>query len=77
MAVGDITPTAMFLLAHSTGTPLYLAMQLFTLNPAKAVSLEGDRGSLEIGKRADLITVHDDGTAPRLISILRQGQRVT
>lgn len=67
---------AMFLIAHSTGIPLYQAMQLFTLNPAKAIGLEGDRGSLEIGKRADFITVHDDGTLPRLSSVLRQGQRV-
>lgn len=67
---------AMFLIAHSTGKPLYQAMQLFTLNPAKAIGLEGDRGSLEIGKRADLITVHDDGIVPRLTSVVRQGQRV-
>lgn len=67
---------AMFLIAHSTEIPLYQAMQLFTLNPAKTVGLEGDRGSLEIGKRADLITVHDDGIVPRLISVVRQGQRV-
>jgi alpha-D-ribose 1-methylphosphonate 5-triphosphate diphosphatase len=67
---------AMFLIAHATGKPLYQAMRLFTLNPAKAIGLEGDRGSLEIGKRADFITVHDDGVVPRLTSVMRQGQRV-
>ncbi len=67
---------AMFLIAHATEKPLYQAMQLFAFNPAKAIGLEGDRGSLEIGKRADLITVHDDGIVPRLTSVIRQGQRV-
>lgn len=67
---------AMFLIAYTTETPLYQAMQLFTLNPAQAIGLEGDRGSLEIGKRADFITVQDDGTVPRLLAVFRQGQRM-
>ena len=67
---------AMFLIARSAEKPLYQAMQLFTLNPAKAIGLERDRGSLEVGKRADFITVHDDGTVPRLVSVFRQGQRM-
>ncbi|HEY9663472.1 MAG TPA: alpha-D-ribose 1-methylphosphonate 5-triphosphate diphosphatase, partial [Allocoleopsis sp.] len=67
---------AMFLIARSTEQPLHQAMQLFTRNPAKAIGLGSDRGSLEIGKRADLITVHDDGIVPRLTSVVRQGQRV-
>lgn len=67
---------AMFLIARSLEKPLHQAMRLFTLNPAKAIGLEGDRGSLEIGKRADFITVHDDGVVPRLTSVLRQGQRI-
>lgn len=67
---------AMFLIAHTTETPIHQAMQLFTLNPAKAIGLADDRGSLEIGKRADFITVYDDGTVPCLTSVFRQGQRV-
>jgi alpha-D-ribose 1-methylphosphonate 5-triphosphate diphosphatase len=51
-------------------------MRLFTLNPAKAIGLDGDRGSLEVGKRADFITLQHDGVAPRLTSVVCQGQRV-
>ncbi|MBD1915452.1 MULTISPECIES: alpha-D-ribose 1-methylphosphonate 5-triphosphate diphosphatase [Cyanophyceae] len=65
---------AMFLIAQQR--PLYKAMQLFTLNPAKAIGLDGDRGSLEVGKRADFITVHHDGVVPRFTSVHRQGQRI-
>lgn len=67
---------AMFLIAHQAEQPLYQAMKLFTLNPARAIGLDGDRGSLELGKRADLITVHNDGIVPRLTSVVREGQRV-
>lgn len=65
---------AMFLIAQQQ--PLYQAMRLFTLNPAKAIGLDGDRGSLEVGKRADFVTVHHDGVVPRFTSVRRQGQRI-
>lgn len=67
---------AMFLITQQQQTPLYEAMRLFTSNPARAIGLESDRGSLEMGKRADLITVHHDGTVPRLTSVHRQGRRI-
>lgn len=67
---------AMFLISEQQQQPLHKAMRLFTLNPAKAIGLEGDRGSLEIGKRADLITLHHDGVVPRLTSVVCQGHRV-
>ncbi|MBE9140637.1 alpha-D-ribose 1-methylphosphonate 5-triphosphate diphosphatase [Nodosilinea sp. LEGE 07088] len=67
---------AMFLMAHTTQKPLYEAMQPFTINPATAIGLGGDRGSLEIGKRADFIQVHDDGIVPRLTAVVRQGRRI-
>ncbi len=67
---------AMFLMVRHTEKPLYEAAKLFTLNPAKAIGLEGDRGSLTVGKRADFITVVDDGTVPRLTSVMRAGRRV-
>ena len=51
-------------------------MRLVNSNPAKAISLYQDRGSLEVGKRADFITVDDDGVVPRLTSTFCRGKRV-
>ncbi len=67
---------AMFLIARSLHQPLYQAMQLFTQKPAEAIGLGGDRGSLMVGKRADLICVHDDGIVPRLTAVFCQGHRI-
>jgi alpha-D-ribose 1-methylphosphonate 5-triphosphate diphosphatase len=67
---------AMFLITQQQQKPLYEAMRLFTSNPARAIGLDCDRGSLEVGKRADLITVHHDGVVPRITSVHRQGQRI-
>lgn len=67
---------AMFLIATHQEMPIYEAMRLFTINPAKAIGLESDRGSLDVGKRADLITLHHDGAVARLTSVMSQGKRV-
>ncbi|AHJ27099.1 phosphonate metabolism protein PhnM [Nodularia spumigena CS-584] len=68
---------SIFIIAHKTGKPIYEAMRLFTSNPAKSIDLFHNRGSLEIGKRADFITVHDDGIVPCLISTICRGRRVS
>lgn len=68
---------AMFMIAEKTSKPIYEAMRLFTSNPAQAINLFDDRGGLEVGKRADFITVHDDGIVPRLISTFCFGNRVS
>jgi len=65
-----------FIIKQKTGKPLYQAIKVITSNPAKAINLDSDRGSLEVGKRADLITVHDDGVVPRLTSVFQQGLRI-
>lgn len=67
---------AMFLIADQQSLPLHQVMKLFTLNPAEAIGLASDRGSLEVGKRADFITLHHDGVAPRLTGVFSQGQRI-
>ncbi|QIR36049.1 phosphonate metabolism protein PhnM [Tolypothrix sp. PCC 7910] len=67
---------SIFMIAQKTEKPIYEAMQLFTSNPAKAINVFSDRGSLEIGKRADFITVHDDGIVPRLTATICRGDRV-
>lgn len=68
---------SLFIIARKTGKPIYEAMGLFTSNPAQAIHLFDNRGSLEIGKRADLITVHDDGIVPRLMSTICAGRRIS
>jgi alpha-D-ribose 1-methylphosphonate 5-triphosphate diphosphatase len=66
---------ALFLIMRHLQRPLYDVAKLFTQNPAQALGM-GDRGSLELGKRADLLTVHDDGIVPRLTAVIRQGHRI-
>ncbi|MEH2401838.1 hypothetical protein [Nostoc sp.] len=39
---------SIFIIAQKTGKPVYEAIQLFTCNPAKAIHLFCDRGSLEV-----------------------------
>ncbi len=67
---------AAFIIAHQGQKPLYEAIKPITANPAKAIQLEHQIGSLETGKQADFITVHDDGIVPRITSVSRQGKRV-
>lgn len=67
---------AMFLVVRHLEKPLHEVMRLFTINPAKAIGLDRDRSSLEIGKQADFITIHDDGIVPRLTTVVRQGKRI-
>ncbi|MFY7806088.1 MAG: alpha-D-ribose 1-methylphosphonate 5-triphosphate diphosphatase [Limnoraphis robusta] len=67
---------SIFIIGNKLGKPIYEALRLVTSNPAKAINLFHERGSLEVGKQADLITVHDDGVVPRITSVIRKGQRV-
>jgi alpha-D-ribose 1-methylphosphonate 5-triphosphate diphosphatase len=67
---------AIFILAKQLEKPLYEILKLVTINPAKSINLESDRGSLTVGKRADFVTVHDDGIVPQITSVFRQGCRV-
>jgi alpha-D-ribose 1-methylphosphonate 5-triphosphate diphosphatase len=59
---------AVFLAARLGITPLPEAVKLVSLNPARAVGLADDRGSIEPGKRADLVLV-DERDA--LVHVLR------
>lgn len=57
----DYFPAAMlhavFRLSDDLGIPLFEAVKLITLNPARAARVDGDTGSIEAGKRADIIVV--------------------
>ncbi|MGK7912429.1 MAG: alpha-D-ribose 1-methylphosphonate 5-triphosphate diphosphatase [Synechococcus sp.] len=67
---------SVFLIAEHSHLPLYEAAKLVTSNPARAIGLDSDRGSLSVGKRADFVTVHHDGTVPMLTSVFNGGRRV-
>jgi len=47
-------------LTRDVGLPLKDAVRLATLNPAAAVGLDGDIGSLEPDKRADLVIMDEE-----------------
>jgi alpha-D-ribose 1-methylphosphonate 5-triphosphate diphosphatase len=66
---------AVFAAAVHGRMPLYEAVKLASENPAHAIGLE-DRGRLEIGKRADFITVATDSAVPRITGVFVRGNRV-
>jgi alpha-D-ribose 1-methylphosphonate 5-triphosphate diphosphatase len=57
------------------GLPLPQAIAIVSRNPALAVGLE-DRGVIAIGKRADLVQVHDEGSHPIVQQVWSAGRRV-
>ena len=65
-----------FIISQQANKPLHKAIQLVTINSAKAINLDKEIGSLEIGKKADFITVHDDGIVPRILEVYKQGKRL-
>jgi len=77
----DYYPTSLlqsaFALAElDIGYDLPAAIQCVTRNPAQAVGLD-DRGSIEIGKRADLLRVGQHQSMPLLKEIWKTGTRVS
>jgi alpha-D-ribose 1-methylphosphonate 5-triphosphate diphosphatase PhnM len=67
---------ALFKTAALTGAPLAEVSRIFSLNPARAVGLDGITGSIETGKAADLILVDDRRTSPRLLATFAGGRPV-
>ncbi len=67
---------SVFIISQEAKKPLYEVIRYITLNPAKAINLDRQIGSLSIGKKADFITVHDDGVVPRILEVYKQGDRV-
>lgn len=56
------------------GISLPQAIQMVTLNPAQALGIAQDYGSIEIGKRADLILVDTDGLYPIVRKTIMDGE---
>ena len=65
-----------FLISQQAQKPLHEVIKLISLNSAKAINLDHEIGSLEVGKKADFITVHDDGIVPRILEVNKQVDRV-
>ena len=78
--VSDYYPQALlhavFRLYKKEGFPLWEAARYVTLNPAKAVGMDGETGSLEPGKLADLLIVDGGGEMPLLEQVYVAGQKV-
>ena len=66
---------AVFKLAREGITSLPDAVRMASANPARAAGLGADLGSLEIGKRADMILVNDSGI-PSVAAVWVGGHRV-
>jgi alpha-D-ribose 1-methylphosphonate 5-triphosphate diphosphatase len=52
------------------------ATRMVSLNPAEAVGIEAQTGSLEVGKDADMILVGNGGNFPRILRTYVNGQEV-
>ena len=68
--------TSAFIMSKKARKPLYEIIKYITLNPAKAINLDRQIGSLEVGKQADFITVKDDGVVPLILEVYKKGDRV-
>lgn len=67
---------SIFIISQKSTKPLYEVMKYISLNPAKAINLDRQIGSLTVGKKADFLTVHDDGIAPIILEVYKQGKRL-
>ena len=62
-----LLPQMLPVLIDVVGIPPVEAIRMTTLTPARIIGADGDRGSLEPGKRADLVVFEDDFTAHRVM----------
>ncbi len=75
----DYYPPAMLravFLLHEQGLGLVEAVNMVSLNPAKALRIDARTGSLEVGKEADLLIVKGDPQGPIIEKVLVRGQVV-
>ncbi|MCX7989417.1 MAG: phosphonate metabolism protein PhnM [Aquificaceae bacterium] len=66
---------AVFLLYREGIVPLHEAVNLASLNPARAIGVGDQVGSIQAGKRADLVQVHYDGRFPRVLRVYVDGRQ--
>ena len=65
-----------FKMARDHGAPLWEMVSRATLNPARAVRIDRQYGSIAVGKAADLLIVDAADGAPALTDVLVGGQHV-
>ena len=61
---------------HHEGIPLHKAVNMASLNPAKAAGIAGYTGSLEAGKKADLIIIDPWEEAPKIMKTFMEGREI-
>jgi len=66
---------AVFILQRSFDVPLHRAVAMVSAIPARALGLH-DRGSIEEGKRADLVRVRETLRGPVIVSVWSAGRQV-
>jgi N-acetylglucosamine-6-phosphate deacetylase len=62
-----LLPQMLPVLIHVVGIPVVEAVRMTTLTPARIIGVDGDSGSLEPGKRADLVVFDDAFIAQRIM----------
>jgi alpha-D-ribose 1-methylphosphonate 5-triphosphate diphosphatase len=67
---------SIFKLHHDEGMPLHTAINLATLNPAKAAGIDHQTGSIEIGKDADVLIVKLIDGIPMVTHTIVKGKKV-
>ncbi|BCS57898.1 amidohydrolase [Adlercreutzia equolifaciens subsp. celatus] len=74
MLCSDYYPAALldavFALRDECGVPIEQAFALVTVNPARAAGIDGEVGSLEVGKRADVLLVREIACAERTMPVV-------
>lgn len=73
----DYAPMSLIHAVHvleESGIPLYDAVNMVSLNPAKAAGISEFTGSLEAGKSADLVIVDPGGEIPKILKTFVEGR---
>lgn len=65
---------SIFIIAQNTNIPLFEAVKYSTLNPAIALGIHDEYGSISIGKRADIIVVSNDISIPKVCKVIVNGK---
>ena len=68
---------AVFKLHREHGVPLHESVNLVSLNPARALGIDADFGSVEEGKKADLVLIDISGERPAVTKVFVDGVAVS